>query len=430
VWPRISQAKKARRQRPSRRRGRGIVEATLLRLEGLGSLLLDLALALPRALDARPNRKGKGQRPGFARPASARRPWEGEREARESSDGRRAADGRPGPLFSLGQKTLERFSKLAVLTLALIAIGTVVLSWDRISSWLNFSAEISHASLTDPIAPLSLRYGETALSQGRLGGYDADALDGHFGLTETFAWTHYTVAPGDTVSGIAARHSISQESIIALNDIKETWNLQAGRTLRIPNMNGVPYTVAGGDTLERIALSTGAPLNVLLDANDIRDSNIAPGQTLFIPGGRMNQADLSRAIWRAPDRPFIRPVPGRITSGFGWREDPLRPGSGAMQLHRAVDLAGRVGDPVRASMAGTVAHRGATPTMGNFLILQHGEYQTLYAHLSAFSVSVGQTVRQGQQIGLVGDTGRTTGPHLHFAVFHNGEPVNPVDRWR
>jgi len=127
---------------------------------------------------------------------------------------------------------------------------------------------------------------------------------------------------------------------------------------------------------------------------------------------------------------MIRPVPGRITSGFGWREDPFHPGSGRMELHRAVDLAGRTGDPIRAAMRGTVFHRGANPILGNFIILQHEGFQTLYAHLSAFSVATGETVRQGQEIGRIGSTGRATGPHLHFAVFQNGEPVNPVDLWR
>jgi murein DD-endopeptidase MepM/ murein hydrolase activator NlpD len=101
-----------------------------------------------------------------------------------------------------------------------------------------------------------------------------------------------------------------------------------------------------------------------------------------------------------------------------------------MQFHQGVDIVGNIGDPVRAAMDGTVMHRGANPEFGNFMVLQHGEYQTLYAHLSAFSVAQGQSVRQGQEIGKIGNTGRSTGPHLHFGVFQRGEPVNPVDRWR
>jgi murein DD-endopeptidase MepM/ murein hydrolase activator NlpD len=336
--------------------------------------------------------------------------------------------------------------KLA-LVIGVATAGLVGLNWDAIAGGGTSRTDISPASLEDPVTPLyrtgfhGTGFSETGF-QGtefpaavRAAGPDfavetPEGADIRLNLTETFSWTTHVVGPGETISGIAARHSLSQGSIIALNDVRESWNLQAGRTLKIPNMDGVPYAVRENDTLEAIAARTGIPLNVLLDSNDIRDENVTPGQLLFIPGGRMDADELRSAITRPPERPMIRPVAGRITSGFGWREDPFKPGSGVMELHRAVDLAGNVGDPVRAAMRGTVFHRGSNPVMGNFVVLQHGDYQTLYAHLSSFSVRLGETVRQGQEIGRIGDTGRATAPHLHFAVFHKGEPVNPVDRWR
>jgi len=341
--------------------------------------------------------------------------------------------------FGLSLPALVPFTKAAAATLAVLAIGIVGLNWDGVSGASSARPDISPYSLLDPVSPLQgLWTQEAPAVQATHWEMPPPAADGSvpvyayipLNVTKTFSWAPYVVAPGDTISGIAVRHGVSQESIIALNDIREAWNLQIGRTLKIPNMNGIPYTVMANDTLGEIARATGIPLNVLLDANDIYDGNIVPGQVLFIPGGRMDAGELRRAIWRAPERPLIRPVRGRITSGFGWREDPFNPGSGRMELHSAVDMAGRTGDPVRAAMRGTVLHRGANPTYGNFIVLQHGDYQTLYAHLSAFSVAVGDTVRQGQEIGRVGATGRATGPHLHFAVFRRGEPVNPVDLWR
>jgi len=344
-----------------------------------------------------------------------------------------ALDKLRGRLSSLAEAVSPLAKKIAAVA-GLLAVGVVALNWDGISDrFAPSQPNISPASLQDPIPPLMQRHPEF-FPEGMHWGtprYWADhyaPINVSFSLTETFYWTPYTVAYGDTISGIAARHSLSQGSIIALNDIRETWNLQAGRTLKIPNMDGIPYAVQANDTLAGIAQSMGIPLEVLLDANDVRDDNITVGQTLFIPGGRMDPVELRRAIWRAPDRQLIRPIAGRITSGFGWRADPF--GSGTMELHRAVDLAGGVGDSVRAAMGGTVLHRGATPTMGNFIVLQHGYYQTLYAHLSAFSVREGETVRQGQEVGRVGNTGRTTGPHLHFALFYRGEAINPIDRWR
>ncbi|MCL2193037.1 MAG: M23 family metallopeptidase [Treponema sp.] len=334
-----------------------------------------------------------------------------------------------------GIKLPSAWIKKFALAGVLLAAGIVGLNWEAIPRIAATQPDILPASLEDPFSPLSQRVPEFSPVQPLfldnlpypIEYSDLVYMDIPLNVTEVFAWTPHVVAPGETISGIAVRHMISQESIIALNGISETWNLQAGRTLRIPNMNGIPYTVQANDTSESVAQRTGIPLNVLLDANDIYDNNLVAGRVLFIPGGRMDANELRRAIWRTPER-MIRPLNGRITSGFGWREDPF--GSGIMQLHRAVDIAGRIGDPVRAAMRGTVIHRGANPTYGNFIVLKHGDYQTLYAHLSAFSVAAGEEVRQGQEIGRVGISGRTTGPHLHFAVFYRGEPINPVDRWR
>jgi len=360
----------------------------------------------------------------------------------------------------LGRGLSSPLLKAMALTLALLGIAVVSLNWDGISAAFSPAPGISIASLEDPIPPLYRRMPGFSPGGAHGGAIDAElgaadpsgqgspwaALPFHSGraepeyveisieiplsLTETFRWAPHVVAPGETISGIAARHSLSQGSIIALNDIRESWNLQIGRSLKIPNMDGIPHTVREGDTLGGIAERTGIPLNVLLDANNISSEALEPGQMLFIPGGRMDAGEFRRATRRAPERPLARPVRGRITSGFGWREDPFNPGSGRMELHRAVDLAGRMGEPVHAAMRGTVLHRGADPSLGNFIVLQHGEYQTLYAHLSAFSVAAGETVRQGQEIGRIGSTGRATGPHLHFALFRRGEPINPVDMWR
>jgi murein DD-endopeptidase MepM/ murein hydrolase activator NlpD len=178
------------------------------------------------------------------------------------------------------------------------------------------------------------------------------------------------------------------------------------------------------------------PQNAILDANDLESDTIRVGQVLFIPGAKMDANELSRAIRRQPStpnqsvrnvRPMIYPVSGRPTSGYGWRLDPVNPQSGVTRFHHAIDLGGNIGDPVRAAMKGKVLNTDHNPNLGNFVILGHEGYQTLYAHLSAFSVKTGDTVEQGQEIGKMGDTGYTTGPHLHFEVFRNGKRVNPLE---
>jgi murein DD-endopeptidase MepM/ murein hydrolase activator NlpD len=252
-------------------------------------------------------------------------------------------------------------------------------------------------------------------------------------LTETFSWTDYRIQQGDTISGVAARFSISAEAIIAFNNIKEAWNIRIGSTLKIPNMNGIPYTVGKNDSLSKIAVKMKVPQNAILDANNLQSDTIRPGEVLFIPGAHMDATEFSRAYRRdasrnAIERPMVFPALGKLTSGFGWREDPVRPIPGQKRFHQGVDFGGKIGDPVKAAMRGTVLHVDNNPNLGNFIILKHDSgYQTLYAHLSAYSVSAGEDVRQGQEIGKIGDSGYTTGPHLHFEAFRNGNRINPLD---
>jgi murein DD-endopeptidase MepM/ murein hydrolase activator NlpD len=247
-------------------------------------------------------------------------------------------------------------------------------------------------------------------------------------LTESFSWKEETIQAGDSISKFAARYSLLQGSIIALNKMENAWDIKIGAKIKIPNMDGIPYTVQKNDSISRIAEKMKVPQTAILDANDLLSDTIQPGDTLFIPGARMDAAEFDRAVNRnAIAKPMIFPVGGRITSGYGWREDPVRPVSGEKRFHKAVDLAGRIGDPIRAAMQGTVLYIDHNPNLGNFIVLKHGEYQSLYAHLSAYSVKMGETIRQGQEIGKIGNTGYTTGPHLHFEVFHNGNRINPLE---
>jgi murein DD-endopeptidase MepM/ murein hydrolase activator NlpD len=240
-------------------------------------------------------------------------------------------------------------------------------------------------------------------------------------LMETFRWENYTVRPGDSVSKIAAERSVSMDAIIASNGIANARQLRVGETLRIPNMDGIPYTVKRGDTLSKISAALGAPIEAILDANNMDTDTITAGMSLFIPGAKMPAEDLKLALGEL----FAYPIRGRLSSPYGWRKDPI---SGARRFHAALDLAANTGTPVKASMDGRVATVGLNSVYGKYIILSHGGgFQTLYAHLNTVSVVQGASVRQGSKIGEVGSTGYSTGPHLHFAVYKNGKPVNPLE---
>ncbi len=231
----------------------------------------------------------------------------------------------------------------------------------------------------------------------------------------------YTVARGDTLSGIALRYNIRVETLISFNGISDARRVPAGRTLRIPSADGVVHTVRRGESLSALSSRYGTTVNALLDANDLSSAVIAPGQTLFVPGGRMNPTELKIILGEL----FRYPTVGRFTSGFGMRIDPF---TGLRRFHNGIDLANTPGTPVVAASSGRVAHvETRNPTYGKFVIMQHaGGFQTLYAHLDTISVSVGQTVSQGSRVGLMGNSGRSTGPHLHFSVIKDGVFVDPL----
>lgn len=125
----------------------------------------------------------------------------------------------------------------------------------------------------------------------------------------------------------------------------------------------------------------------------------------------------------APLPAFAVPVDGQIGESFGMRQDPV---GDMMKFHEGLDFIAPMGTPVRASAAGTVSFVGDRPGYGTVIEIGHaGGMKTRYAHLSRTDVAVGDTVSQNQVIGAVGNTGKSTGPHLHFEIWLDGRPQNP-----
>jgi murein DD-endopeptidase MepM/ murein hydrolase activator NlpD len=230
----------------------------------------------------------------------------------------------------------------------------------------------------------------------------------------------YRTQSGDTLSRIASRFRLNIDTVVSWNNIRDGRSIPAGSLLAIPNSDGLKYIVRRGDTLQGIARSWGVDLNGVADWNRLASSVISVGQELFLPGARMNPNELSRILGDL----FMYPVQGRISSYFGERQDPF---TGVPNYHNGVDIVNQPGTSILAAMAGTVAEVGFNYNYGNYVILKHaGQYQTLYGHLTRSVVARGQKVLQGDKIGELGTTGYSTGPHLHFSIFHNGQPVDPL----
>jgi len=134
--------------------------------------------------------------------------------------------------------------------------------------------------------------------------------------------------------------------------------------------------------------------------------------------------ELAERLQLAASTPSISPVRGLLTSSYGYRSDPV---TGQRALHRAIDISTAPGRPVKATADGFVLRAKRNGRLGSSIDISHGHgVITRYGHLASYNVEPGQRVRRGEVIGFVGNTGRTTGFHLHYEVRLDGQPVNPL----
>lgn len=252
---------------------------------------------------------------------------------------------------------------------------------------------------------------------------DSDITSAAQKFTQPVSYQNYKVLRGDTIGGIAMKFGLTNIStLISVNDIVNVRQLAAGQRLKIPSIDGIIYTVKNGDSLNSIASRYKIKLSDLLDVNEISSEILVKGQQLFLPGVGMDQSALKNAMGDI----FKLPVASKFrwTSPYGWRIDPI---ANVRSFHTGVDMACPSGTPVLAAMSGKVITTGVSRVYGNYVIIDHGNgYQTLYAHLSKIIAVKGQWVSQGTRIGLVGSTGYSTGPHLHFTVYKKGQLINPM----
>ncbi len=246
--------------------------------------------------------------------------------------------------------------------------------------------------------------------------------DGTVPFVQSVSYEKYTVKAGENISSISKKFGLSNIStLISVNAIQNVRTLRAGQVLTIPNTDGIIHTVAGGESLAGISSKYQISVEDILDVNDLETAVIVKGQRLFIPGVHLDNSTLKKALGEL----FMNPLSAayRISSCFGSRADPF---TGVRSNHTGIDLACPTGTPIKCTKSGRVAAVGWTNVYGNYVIVSHDNgYQTLYAHMSRTSVKTGQMVDQGTQLGLVGSTGYSTGPHLHFSVYKNGKLVDP-----
>jgi murein DD-endopeptidase MepM/ murein hydrolase activator NlpD len=242
----------------------------------------------------------------------------------------------------------------------------------------------------------------------------------------------YTVQAGDTVLGIAEKFGLNPETVQWSNPGLELNAdlIRPGDTLSILPINGALHTVTSGDTLGGIANSYKVTIEEILSfsGNGLSgpDAALTVGAKLIVPNGVKQNINQQAVAYTSSGIPATAKIGG---GNFVW------PTSGSINQrywsgHPAVDIGAWTGSPVKAADGGyvAVATGGWNAGYGNHVIIDHGNgFVTLYAHLNSIFVKPGENVASGQQIGTVGNTGNSTGSHLHLEIRYQGVPRNPLN---
>ncbi len=227
----------------------------------------------------------------------------------------------------------------------------------------------------------------------------------------------YKVKKGDNFWKILSQTSLNIDTLSTINGFSSPNDLIPGKTIFLPNMRGVLHKLSKDDTLETISDKYKIPAEYIIKANKITSMN---KQYLFIPCAELSRNQ--RSSFMRSD--FIKPVQSmRLTSNFGYRKHPIY---NKILFHNGLDYECSVGTPVKAAKKGEVIFTGKSGSYGNLVVLQHSDgYRTYYAHLSGYKVKKGDIVDAGQTVALSGNSGLSTGPHLHFEIRKNDIAINP-----
>lgn len=241
----------------------------------------------------------------------------------------------------------------------------------------------------------------------------------------------HVVLEGESLASIAQNYGISLESVKFANNL--TYNsIKVGQKLKIPPVEGTLHTVVKGDTIDKLAKKYDVPSQTIVDFNYLdAPYTLEVGMILTIPDARQPEAERFYAGNNVYDTSSYGLIPyaGNVVEGSGNFIWPLGGiiSQGFHRYHPAIDIANNSGDIIAADK-GTVIRAGWWQGgYGNAVQIDHGNgLVTTYAHMSTISVSNGESVEKGQKIGVVGSTGRSTGPHLHFTVQKDGAYLDPM----
>ena len=254
----------------------------------------------------------------------------------------------------------------------------------------------------------------------------------------------YTIQDGDTAEGVAQKNGMTLPALKDLNPSVSWSKLKQGQkvylskeaplasvkvTRRVDYIEAIPYetTTEKSDSLytnekkvkvKGVRGQTAITADLVLVDNKEISRDIISNAVISEPVTEVLLVGTKPVPAKAATGKFMRPAGGYVSSPYGYR---------GREFHTGIDYANPSGSPIYAADGGTVTFSGWKGNYGKMIIINHGNgYETVYAHCSALSVTVGQKVAKGQRIASVGSTGRSTGPHLHFEIRKNGKHQNPA----
>lgn len=262
---------------------------------------------------------------------------------------------------------------------------------------------------------------------------------------------NYVVEAGDSLYAISRTCGADIELIAAMNDIGSDSTIYVGQTLVLPKDPEIEVIVEAGDTLWQIAKANSIDIDYLCGYNNLSQTAVlAIGSVILVPSPNLAEEPDSISVVAAINNTsytvsrnevslttssrsgevsvisytvaneWLMPTIGTISSDYGERDSGF---------HHGIDIAADTGTPIYASCSGYVSLAGYKNYIYGYTVeIEHsGDYQTMYAHMSAVAVDEGDWVKAGDLIGYVGETGNATGPHLHFQVELNGVILDPND---
>lgn len=227
----------------------------------------------------------------------------------------------------------------------------------------------------------------------------------------------HVVHKGETVWGLSKRYKTKPNLILKYNKLRSPRRLTIGKKLFIPGghprgkIPGIWYKVKSGDSVWKLAQRYHISMKDIIHVNNITSpKRLRVGQTLLIPENGLGRTSL----------PLRRSIV--ITSGYGYRIHPI---SGRREFHHGVDIRAKIGTRAYAIKSGRVIFVGWKGGYGKLVIIRHANgFTTRYGHLYKIYVNHGQRVRRGKTVGLTGNTGYSTGPHLHFEIRYKGKSID------